>query len=195
MPTDPAIPDAVRAVADAVTVYRSDGDLARLLETLGAITRAADADVLIEAAAPFLDMPEVAGPIYESVVDQQPENARALVILANAYWLAGRGPEPVSALAARAMEIDPGNRGAWHMWALTAEFPRERMLRWQQVAQRFADDDLARAAMADTAASVAHDEDDPVALKIAITTYSELLARARTTPQRLALEAALKALQ
>ena len=184
--------DPVRAVADAVALYRSDGDVARLLERLGAVTASADAGTLAGAAAPFLDIPEVAGPIYEAIVAQRPDDARALVILANAYWLAGRGPEGVGTLASRAMEADPANRGAWHLWALTAAYPRERMLRWKQVTERFADDDLARAAMADNAASVASEDDDPVALKLAVDTYRDLLARSQNGAQRAALEAALR---
>jgi hypothetical protein len=195
MPTDSHAPDPVRTVADAVAVYRAEGDLARLLEVLGAVTQSTDAETLVRAAAPYRDMPEVTGPIYEVVVEHRPMDAQALVVLANAYWLAGRGAEAVGVLATRALEIDPGNRGAWHLWALTAEYPRERMLRWKQVAERFRDDDLARAAMADTAGSVAHDDDDPVALKLAVDTYRELLQRSTNASQRAALESAINALE
>jgi len=66
--------------------------------------------------------------------------------------------------------------------------------RWQQVAQRFAQDDLARAALADNAASLASGEDDPVALKLAVDTYKELLSRSTNTQQRLALQSAIDAL-
>lgn len=187
--------EPIAAVSAAVAEYRASSDVAKLLERLHTVTQRADVASLVAAVEPFRDIPEVAGPIYEVIVDQRPEDARALVILANAYWLAGRGPEVVGALAARAIAADATNRGAWHLWALTAEMPRERVLRWQQVTQRFTEDDLARAALADNAASLASAEDDPVALKLAIDTYRALLARSQNTAQRLAIQSALEALE
>jgi hypothetical protein len=188
--------DLSGAISGIVTDYRANGDVPRLLSRLRAIVQSdgITAEALIAAVEPFRDIPEVAGPVYEAIVSQQPDNARALVILANAYWLAGRGPDVVGALATRAIAADPTNRGAWHLWALTAEALRERVTRWQQVAARFPTDDLARAALADNAASLASTDDDPVALKLAIDTYAALLARAQSTQQRVALENALKAL-
>jgi uncharacterized protein YoaH (UPF0181 family) len=184
------------AVAAAVTAYRTDGDLPELLARLRTVAQRTDAlpSALARAVEPFRDIPEVAGPLYEVIVAAEPENARALVILANAYWLAGRGPDVVGELASRAIAADASNRGAWHLWALTAEALRERVARWQQVAQRFEDDDLARAALADNAASLASTEDDPVALALAVETFTELLSRTRHTQQRVAIEAALAAL-
>lgn len=194
--TPPNSPVA-RAVADAVAAYRADADLPTLLARLRTVTQRTDATPAALAAAvePYRDIPEVAGPVYEVIVAAEPENARALVILANAYWLAGRGPDVVGDLASRAIAADATNRGAWHLWALTAEALRERVARWQQVAQRFADDDLARAALADNAASLASTEDDPVALALAVDTFTELLSRTKHTQQRVAIEAALAALQ
>ena len=188
---------AIAAIAAIVTEYRTAGDVPRLLSRVRAVVQSdgITVEALIAAVEPFRDIPEVAGPVYEAVVAQQPDNARALVILANAYWLAGRGPDVVGALATRAIAADAGNRGAWHLWALTAEAPRERVTRWQQVATRFPADDLARAALADNAASLASTDDDPVALKLAIATYEELLARAQSAQQRGALERALGALR
>ena len=61
--------------------------------------------------------------------------------------------------------------------------------------QRFPEDQLARAALADNATSLANDEQDPVALKLAIATYETLLADATQTAQRLALEQSLKVLR
>jgi hypothetical protein len=90
-----------------------------------------------------------------------------MVILPNAYWLAGRGPEVVSRLASNAKELDPTNRGAWHLWALAESNVRKRVDRWLEVTKRFPADQLARAALADNATSLATDEDDPVALKLA----------------------------
>lgn len=189
-PTPPAA-----AVERAVAEYRTSGDVAKLLGRLEAIARGTNAEALIAAVEPFRDIPEVAGPIYEVIVEQRPNDARALVILANAYWLAGRGPDVVGELASRAIAADATNRGAWHLWALTAESVRERVTRWQQVSERFAEDDLARAALADNAASLASSEDDPVALKLAIATYEALLARSKVPAQRNALEEAIRALR
>lgn len=187
--------DLRSALADAVASYEASANLGGLMARLHEIRRSAMADALIAAVEPYLHMPEVAGPIYEQVVDEQPRNARALVILANAYWLSGRGPEVVGELASRAMAVDPGNRGAWHMWALTESNQRDRTIRWMQVAQRFPEDQLARAALADNAASLASSEHDREALALAISTYEELLALATNEQQRMALEAALDALR
>ena len=46
------------------------------------------------------------------VIEREPENAAALVALANAYWLTGRGPDVVGGLASRALAADPTNRAA-----------------------------------------------------------------------------------
>src|SRR5256885_1230532 len=143
------------AIAEAVAEYRTGGDVPKLLSRLRAITQSATPADLAAGGEPYRDIPEVAGPVYAVIVAQQPDDARALVILANAYWLAGRGPDVVGALASRAIAADATNRGAWHLWAITTEALRERVTRWQQVVQRFAHDDLARAALADNAASLA----------------------------------------
>lgn len=153
------------------------------------------ADALVAAARPHEQVPEIAGPLYERVVALRPGDARALVVLGNAYWLHGRGPEVVGDLAARALAADPSNRGAWHLWALTEADPRQRMLRWQQVTVRFPADDLARALFADAAASVAGAEHDDEALVLAVHAYEELLGRAERPEQRAALEGALETLR
>jgi len=152
-------------------------------------------DALVTAAEPYRDIPEVAAPIYEQIVSAQPTNARALVILANAYWLTGRGPDLVGELANRAIAADASNRGAWHLWALSESEPRQRLARWQQVVTRFPADDLARAALADNAASLAGAEHDYDALDLAIQTYEHLLGTATTDAQRQALSAALTSLR
>ena len=182
-------------IANAVAEYRTNGDVPKLLARLRTVAQHSSAADLAAAVEPYRDMPEVAGPVYETIVAQRPDDARALVILANAYWLAGRGPDVVGALASRAIAADAANRGAWHLWALTAEALRERVGRWQQVVQRFPEDDLARAALADNAVSLATGDDDPVALGIAISMYEQLLARATTTQQRVAIQSALETLQ
>ncbi len=117
------------------------------------------------------------------------------MVLANAYWLTGRGPDAVGDLASRAIAADAANRGAWHLWALSEPDIRERMGRWQQVARRFPDDQLARAAMADNATGVASAERDPLALDLAIRTYEDLLGESTEPAQRAALESTLKTLR
>ena len=187
---------SVRSALDAIVQeYRQRGDVPRLLERLAAFCASAQTAALVEAVQPYRDMHEVAGPVYEVVVQREPDNAGALVGLANAYWLTGRGPEAVGDLASRALASDPSNRGAWHLWALSESSPRLRVHRWQQVAARFPSDELAKASLADNAASLAGAENDPVALKLAIATYESLLATAKESSQRSALENALKTLR
>ncbi len=188
--------DARAAVSAAVKEYRSEADIPRLLARLDAICAATDSTAeLVAAVEPFRSIHEVAGPVYERVVEREPENASALIALANAYWLTGRGPDVVGALASRALAADPSDRAAWHLWALTESSPRGRMTRWHQVTQRFPEDKLAHAALADNAASVAGAENDPVALKLAIGTYEMLLAGATSESERAALAEALGTLR
>ena len=183
---------AARTVAAAVKDYRLDADVAKLLARLDAIcVETDDTGALVAAVEPFREMHEVAGPVYERVVEREPENAAALVALANAYWLTGRGPDVVGGLASRALAADPSNRAAWHLWALTEASPRGRMTRWHQVTTRFPADKLAHAALADNATSVASAENDSVALKLAVGTYEMLLATAESAEERSALGAAL----
>jgi hypothetical protein len=180
-------------LADAVAEYQRSANVPQLHERLAALAAAPDA--LVVAVEPYRDIPEVAGPVYERIVAERPTDARALVILANAYWLAGRGPDVVGELASRALAADAGNRGAWHLWALSESDPRARTARWQQVVARFHDDDLARANLADNAASLAGAEHDYDALDLAIATYEELWARSPNAEQRAALEKALASLR
>ncbi len=187
--------DLPAALADAVAQYEASGNIGGLMERLHHLRDGVTPDALVAAAEPWLHMPEVAGPLYERVVDEQPANARALVILANAYWLSGRGPEVVGQLASRAMAVEPENRGAWHLWALTEENQRDRTIRWLQVSQRFPTDPLAKAALADNAASLAASEQDREALALAISAYEELWALSPTETQRAALETALTTLR
>lgn len=187
--------EAVAAeLGDAVAEYQANNDMTALQARLAALVSVADAGLLAAAVEPYRELPEVAGPLFEKIVAARPDDARALVVLANAYWLAGRGPDAVAALASRALAIDPANRGAWHLWALSEGAPRARMTRWQQVSMRFPDDDLARANLADNAASVAHAEHDPAALGLALEHYRALLARAEHPAQRAALDAAIRTL-
>ena len=187
--------DAGDALATAVQSYRDGGTIADLLAALGQLTSRTGIDELMAAAEPYRDIPEVVGPLYERIVEQRPDDPRALVILANAYWMAGRGPDVVSDLASRAIAADPGHRGAWHLWALAESDARERTARWRQVVARFPADDLARAVMADNLASLAGAEGDREALALAISTYEDLLGRATVPTQREALETAIRSLR
>ena len=159
------------------------------------LSSAADPGVLVAATAPFHDLPEVVIPAYERVVAERPGDAQAMVVLANAYWLTGRGADVVGALASRAIAADAGNRGAWHLWSLSESNPRARVERWQQVSQRFPADQLARAALADNAASLAGAEHDPMALDLAVKTYEGLWAEASRDEERRALEESIAKLK
>ena len=134
-------------------------------------------------------------PDLERNVRENPNDARALVALANHYWLAGYGPEAVGDLASRAIAADPGNRAGWHLWALAESDPRQRVGRWQQVSARFPADDLAKANLADNAASLAGAEHDYDAVDLAISTYRELVVTATSSEQRDALNKAISTLE
>ena len=192
---DFAPPNAADELAAAVQEYRSTEDIGTLLDRVRRLADGVDADVLAAAAAPFRDVPEIVIPVYEHILALRPDDAQTMVVLANAYWLTGRGPDAVGELATRAIAADPGNRGAWHLWCLSESNVRERVARWQQVAQRFPSDQLARAALADNAASLAGAEHDPLALDLAISTYDSLLTEATHPKQRAALEATLRTLR
>lgn len=187
--------DVGAAVSGAVQEYQRDGDVAALLERMQELSSAADPDILLAATKSFHDLPEVVIPAYEGVVAARPTDAQAMVVLANAYWLTGRGADVVGALASRAIAADAGNRGAWHLWSLSESNPRARVERWQQVAERFPADQLARAALADNAASLAGAEHDPMALDLAVKTYEGLWAEASRDEERRALEESIAKLK
>ena len=188
----PSLPDQLAA---AIGRYESDDNLGTLFDTVRALAKTADLDDLIAASEPFRDRAEITIPVYEHVVAQRPNDARAIVVLANAYWLSGRGPEVVGELAERAKAADPQNRAAWHLWALAESMVRDRVERWQQVVDLFPEDQLARAALADNAAGLAGAEHDPLALDLAIRTYEGLWQEAPTPTQRRALEHTLTTLR
>lgn len=187
--------DLKAQLAQLAAEYSATANIAALRERLAALLATSTPDALVAAAESHRDEPEIITPIYEAVVAAQPDNARALVILANAYWLQGRGPEVVGELATRAIAADPGSRGAWHLWALSESDPRSRVRRWQQVSERFPADHLAMAAVADNAASVAGAEHDYGMLDFAIGTYERLLERTTEPAQREAVSTALGALR
>jgi hypothetical protein len=189
------LPSVTGQLTAAVQAYRHDDDLGALLDRVKALAAQTAPELLAEAAQAFRDLPEVVIPVYERLVAARPSDAQAMVVLANAYWLTGRGPDVVGDLAARALAVDPSNRAAWHLWALAEPQVRKRVARWHQVVQRFPADPLARAALADNAASLAGAEHDPGALDLALTTYEGLLAEAMQPAQRGALEAAIATLR
>jgi len=193
MESSPPSPDL--GLARIVEEYRVTANIGTLFDRVRALAALADPEQLAEATRPYHDMPEVVIPAYEHIVAMRPQNAQAMVVLANAYWLTGRGPEVVGALARRAKEADARNRGAWHLWALSEADLRARVDRWLEVSRQFPHDQLARAALADNAASLAGSDDDPAALDLAIATYESLLAEATHTKQRAALESTLAALR
>jgi hypothetical protein len=180
--------DLASAVAAAVEEYQTQRDVGAFLDRMKVLSSAADPDALLAAAAPFRDLPEVVIPVYERIIAARPGDAQAMVVLANAYWLTGRGSDVVGALATRAIAADARNRGAWHLWALAESDPRARTERWQRVATEFPADQLARAALADNAASLAGAEHDPLALDLAVRTYEGLWAEASRVEERRALE-------
>ena len=190
-PTSGFAADLAALVAD----YRAHHNIAHLKQHLQSLARQATPDAVIVAAEPYRDDPEIVAPLYEAVVEAQPDNARALVMLANAYWLLGLGPDVVSELANRAIVADPSNRGGWHLWALAESDPRQRVGRWQQVVSRFPGDDLALANVADNAAGVAGNEQDYEMLDLAVACYESRLERATEPAQQQALDTALKALR
>ena len=160
-----------------------------------ALAATSDVDALLAASTPYHDLPEVVIPVYERVVRDRPADAQAMVVLANAYWLTGRGSDVVGELATRAIAADDGNRGAWHLWALAESDPRARTARWTRVTERFPADQLARAALADNAASLAGAEHDPLALDLAVRTYEGLWAEASRDEERRALEETISKLK
>jgi hypothetical protein len=187
--------DLVERIDALVAASAGAADAATLEDGLRALARTAAPDDLVAAAQRYRNEPDVMAPIYEVIVDARPTDAQALVVLANAWWLQGRGPHAVGELASRAIAADPGNRGAWHLWALSEPDPRGRTHRWQQVAERFPDDNLALAAMADNATAVAGAEHDYGMLDVAIETYEQLLRRSTDDTQRDAVATALSALR
>jgi hypothetical protein len=183
------------ALAALIADYASNGNIAAFRRSLEGLAARTSPDALAAAAAPWRDEPELMAAMYEHVVAAQPENARALILLANAYWLLGRGPIVVGELASRAIAADPAQRGGWHLWALSESDPRHRVQRWQQVADRFPDDDLALAAVADNAAAVAGAERDYAMLDLSIETFERLRDRASEPAQRDAVDGALRKLR
>src|SRR5438105_10295166 len=181
-------------LAEIVEEYRVTANIGTLFDRVRQLAAHSEPEQLAHAARPYHDMPEVVIPAYEHTVAARPQNAQAMVVLAHASWLTGRGAEIVGALAGRAREADVRNRGAWHLWALSEPNLRARVDRWLEVSRQFPQDQLARAALADNAASLASADDDPAALDLAIATYEGLLAEASNPTQRAALQGTLKVL-
>lgn len=193
MPNPPKDPAA--RIAAIVEDYRQHDNLGALFDGLRALAREESPDVLIDVSRPYRDLPEVVIPLFESITERVPTDAQSIVVLANAYWLTGRGPDTVGRLAQRARELDPENRGAWHLYALSESDPRARMERWREVTAKFPSDQLARAALADNAASVAGAEHDPLALDLAVATYESLLKESNNPAQKKTLRETIATLK
>lgn len=187
--------DLAERITAVVTDCAGEQNPGVLRARLDALARTAPPEAVVAAAAAFRNEPDIMAPLYEVVVEARPADAQALVVLANAWWLQGRGPEAVGGLAGRAIAADPANRGAWHLWALSESDPVSRVHRWQQVTERFPTDDLALAALADNATAVAGAEHDHDMLDFAIDAYERLLARSTDAAQREAVNTALTALR
>jgi hypothetical protein len=192
---NPSPQDPGSRLADLVDDYRQHDNLGALFDGLRALARESTPEQLIDISRPWRDLPEVVIPLFESITERVPNDAQSLVVLANAYWLTGRGPETVGRLAQRAREIDPENRGAWHLYALSESDPRARMERWREVTLRFPADLLAKAALADNAAAVAGAEHDPLALDLAVATYETLLKESNNAAQKKALRETIATLK
>jgi hypothetical protein len=192
---NPPQQDPASRLADIVEDYRQHDNLGALFDGLRALAHESTPEALIDISRPYRDLPEVVIPLFESVTERMPGDAQSLVVLANAYWLTGRGPETVGRLADRARELDPGNRGAWHLYSLAESDPRARMERWREVTEKFPSDLLAKAALADNAASVAGAEHDPLALDLAVATYESLLEESSNPAQKKALRETIAALR
>ncbi len=196
MAASPALIRALTAIATQnAHIRRDQTDHAALAASIREVTHDAAGEDLYEAALHFQDRPDIATPLLEDVVRAQPNNSRALVRLANCYWLLGAGPQPVGELASRAIAADPQDRAAWHLWALAEDQPRGRVGRWQQVVTRFPQDDLALANVADNAASVAGAEHDYEMVDVAIAAYEQLRSRANRDEERAAVDRALETLR
>lgn len=193
MPNAPQAP--ANRLAKIVEDYRQHDNLGVLFDNLRSLARDSDPELLIDISRPYRDVPEVVIPLFESITERLSGDAQSLVVLANAYWLTGRGTETVGRLADRAREIDPENRGAWHLYALSESDPRARMERWREVARKFPMDLLAKAALADNAAAVAGAEHDPLALDLAIATYEALLKESNGSEQKKALRETIATLK
>jgi hypothetical protein len=180
-------PDVGAALDAAVHEYRQRGDVGALLDRVKAVVREAPTEALGPAAAPYMDLPEVVIPVYERIVELSPTEAQPMVVLANAYWLSGRGAEVVGQLAERAKSVDDGTAAP----GTCGRSPSPT--RAANGAMACGDAALpgrpARAAaLADNAASVAGAEHDPLALDLAVQTFESLWAEASRDEERRALE-------
>jgi hypothetical protein len=189
------VPSLAERLEALVGQYDKDDNLGLFLDGVRGLAKSAPLDELVSVSQPYVDRHEVMIPIFEHVTSQRPNDAKALVALANAYWLTGRGPDVVGEIAERAKKSDSKNRAAWHLWALSESDVRKRVARWESVSQEFPEDQLARAALADNAASLAGAEHDPLALDLAVKTYEGLWAQASTPTQRRAVEETLEKLK
>src|SRR4051812_43251209 len=86
-------------VADLVETYQRDADLGALMDGVASLAKRFPVPALKLAVTPYESLPEVVIPVYETIVSRADADARSMVVLANAYWLTGRGTDAVERLA------------------------------------------------------------------------------------------------
>ena len=179
-----------------VESYQQSGDVGLLFDQLKALAKRTAPDALKQAAQPFRDLPEVVIPLYERIVADSPNDAQAMVVLANSYWLTGRGPDAVEQLASRAKAIDRAeSRRLAPLGAGRSRICESASIVGSKSRSAFRATN-SRAPRSPTTPRVWRTtKQDPVALKLAIATYEGLLAETKQTAQRLALEETLKKLR
>ena len=94
------MPSHKEQLESALASYDKDDNLGTFMDAVRGIAKSASIEELIALAAPYTEHHEVIIPIYEHITAQRPNDAKALVALANAYWLTGRGPDVVGELEA-----------------------------------------------------------------------------------------------
>ena len=125
------------------------------------------------ASQPFRDMPEVVIPaLRANRRSTRPTDAQAMVILANAYWLTGRGPDAVEQLAVRAQGDRPDQPRRLASLGAHAGRPaqtRRPLARGHEAISRPTNSRAPRSPTTPRASRTT--KHDPVALKLAIATY------------------------
>src|SRR5689334_11750731 len=84
-----------RDLAQVVEEYRRTANIGTLVDRVRALASRTDPEKLARVARAYVNMPEVVIPAFEHIVAKCPGDAQAMVVLANAYWLTGRGTEVV----------------------------------------------------------------------------------------------------
>ena len=187
METSP--PSLDLGLAQIVEEYRVTANIGTLFDRVRALAALADPEQFLEAARPCHDMPEVVIPAYEHIVAARPQDAQAMVVLANAYWLTGRGADVVGELAPRAHRRRRAqSRRVAPLGAVRTELRASASSAGGGFAALSRGPARARA-LADNATSLAGAEHDPAALDLAIVDVRESCSRKRhVRKQRAALQ-------